>query len=475
MPKGSSAGTAPVYQDLVMVSINKAVKFSVFVQIVSKGIGLLANIILIRLLPINIIGGFALLGNSAQSLSSIARFGTDYNYQITACKLPPAMRGGIQKQFLGWNAISSAVAAILAIPFLYPSLYPLGSSPWLIAFIAAYLFIESYVDVLWEPVLASRDYNQVFGRHLQVAFSKAILPLIFGIMYGWNGLVAGLFIATSLNVLAAVISLRQLPEANGKSLPLKIFFRAGLPFYLVPLIQQLIFWPAILYLGADRGLASVGLLKVAQLVVQVVGVLPASLVPIVFIENAHESDNAHFQLLKGLHAVALSGLAIFAIYTLVDSTILPRIFGLNYSNAILPARAMLLAAVCNGASQIFQQQAFEGKLLQQLSILQVSVLLVVAPIGIIWWLPLNGVEGFGWLNLAVAFFTLLALIIWDPNKIMLRKEHVLIGIVLLLIAPLAVIPAHGFLAWCVPAVALVLIVISSRGLLRFVNWRIIQR
>ena len=433
-----------------MASLKKAVKFSIFVQIVSKIIGLLANIILIRLLPINIIGGFTLLGNSAQSLSSIARFGTDYNYQITACKLPPNMRGGIQGQFLGWNASFSAVASIVALPFLFPSLYPLGSSPWLIALIVFYLFVESYVDVLWEPVLASRDYNQVFGRHLQVALSKAILPLIFG-----------------------TISLRQLPKAKGNPLPLKVFFRAGLPFYLVPLSQQLIYWPAILYLGADIGLASVGLLKVAQLVVQVVGVLPASLVPIVFIENAHGSVNAHSQLLKGLYAVALSGLAIFAIYILVDSTILPIIFGLNYSNAILPARAMLLAAVCNGASQIFQQQAFKGKLLQQLSILQVSVLLVVAPIGIIWWLPLNGVEGFGWLNLAVAFFTLLALIIWDPNKIMVRKEHVLIAIILLLIAPLAVIPAHGLLAWCIPAIALALIAISSRGLLRFDNWRII--
>jgi len=456
-----------------MVSIKKAVKFSIFVQIVSKGIGLFANIMLIRLLPINIIGGFTLLGNSAQSLSSIARFGTDYNYQITACKLPPNVRGGIQRQFLGWNASFSAVASILAVPFLYPSLYPLGSSPWLIAVIVIYLFIESYVDVLWEPVLASRDYNQVFGRHLQVAFSKAILPLIFGITYGWKGLVAGLFIATSLNALAAIISLRRLPESNGKPLPLKIFFRAGLPFYLVPLVQQLIFWPAILYLGADRGLASVGLLRVAQLVVQLVGVLPGSLAPIVFIENAHGSDNAHSQLLKGLHAVALSGLAIFALYILIDSTILPMIFGLEYSNAILPARAMLLAAVCNGASQIFQQQAFKGKLLQQLSILQVSVLVVVAPIGVTWWLPFGGVEGYGWLNLAVAFFTLLALIIWDPNKIMVRKEHILIAVILLLIAPLAVIPVDGLLAWCLPAIALALIIISSRGLLRFDNWRII--
>ncbi len=456
-----------------MASLKKAVKFSIFVQIVSKIIGLLANIILIRLLPINIIGGFTLLGNSAQSLSSIARFGTDYNYQITACKLPPNMRGGIQGQFLGWNASFSAVASILALPFLFPSLYPLGSSPWLIALIVFYLFVESYVDVLWEPVLASRDYNQVFGRHLQVALSKAVLPLIFGIKYGWMGLVAGLFISTSLNALAATISLSQLPKAKGNPLPLKVFFRAGLPFYLVPLSQQLIYWPAILYLGADIGLASVGLLKVAQLVVQVVGVLPASLVPIVFIENAHGSVNAHSQLLKGLYAVALSGLAIFAIYILVDSTILPIVFGLNYTNAILPARAMLLAAVCNGASQIFQQQAFKGKLLQQLSILQVSVLLVVAPIGIIWWLPLNGVEGFGWLNLAVAFFTLFALIIWDPNKIMVRKEHVLIAIILFLIAPLAVIPVHGPLAWCIPAIALVLIAISARGLLKFDNWRII--
>jgi O-antigen/teichoic acid export membrane protein len=456
-----------------VVSIKKAVEFSIFVQIVSKGIGLLANIMLIRLLPINIIGGFTLLGNSAQSLSSIARFGTDYNYQITACKLPPDMRGGIQRQFLGWNASFSAAASILAIVFLYPSLYPLGASAWLIAIIVLYLFIESYVDVLWEPVLASRDYNQVFGRHLRVAFSKATLPLIFGITYGWKGLVAGLFIATSLNALAAIISLRQLPDSKGKPLPLKIFFRAGLPFYLVPLVQQLIFWPAILYLGADRGLASVGLLKVAQLVVQVVGVLPASLVPIVFIENAHGSDNARSQLLKGLHAVALSGLAIFAIYILIDSTVLPMIFGLKYSNAILPARAMLLAAVCNGASQIFQQQAFKGKLLKQLSILQVSVLVVLAPIGITCWLPYGGVQGYGWLNLAVAFFTLLALIIWDPNKIMVRKEHILIAIIFFLIAPLAVIPAHGLLAWCLPAIALALTIISSRDLLRLNNWRII--
>jgi O-antigen/teichoic acid export membrane protein len=473
MPKGSSAGTAPVYQDLAMVSIKKAVKFSVFVQIVSKGIGLFANIMLIRLLPINIIGGFTLLVSSAQSLSSIARFGTDYNYQITACKLNPDMRGGIQDQFLGWNAFFSAVASILAIPFLLPSLYPFGSSPWLIVVVLIYLFMESYVDVLWEPVLASRDYNQIFGRHLQVAFSKATLPLIFGITYGWKGLVAGLVIATSLNALAAIVSLRRLPYSNGKPLPLKIFFRAGLPFYLVPLIQQLIFWPAILYLGADRGLASIGLLRVAQLVVQVVGVLPASLVPIVFIENAHGSDNARSQLLKGLYAVALSGLAIFAIYILIDSSILPIIFGLEYSNAILPSRAMLLAAVCNGASQIFQQQAFKGKLLQQLSILQVCVLVVLAPIGITWWIPFGGVEGYAWLNLAVSFFTLLALIIWDPNKIMVRREHILIAIIFLLISPFAVIPVHGILAWCLPAVALALVIISSRGLLRFNNWRII--
>jgi O-antigen/teichoic acid export membrane protein len=383
------------------------------------------------------------------------------------------MRGGIQDQFLGWNAFFSAVASILAIPFLLPSLYPFGSSPWLIVVVLIYLFMESYVDVLWEPVLASRDYNQIFGRHLQVAFSKATLPLIFGITYGWKGLVAGLVIATSLNALAAIVSLRRLPYSNGKPLPLKIFFRAGLPFYLVPLIQQLIFWPAILYLGADRGLASIGLLRVAQLVVQVVGVLPASLVPIVFIENAHGSDNARSQLLKGLYAVALSGLAIFAIYILIDSSILPIIFGLEYSNAILPSRAMLLAAVCNGASQIFQQQAFKGKLLQQLSILQVCVLVVLAPIGITWWIPFGGVEGYAWLNLAVSFFTLLALIIWDPNKIMVRREHILIAIIFLLISPFAVIPVHGILAWCLPAVALALVIISSIGLLRFNNWRII--
>ncbi|MFS6820291.1 hypothetical protein AAF134_15360 [Synechococcus lacustris Tous-12m] len=274
-------------------------------------------------------------------------------------------------------------------------------------------------------------------------------------------------IATSSNAIIAIISLRQLPYAEGKPLPLRSFLSEGIPFYLVPLTQQLIFWPALLYLGFDSGLESVGLLRVAQLVVQVVGILPTSIIPIVFIENAHGYDKNQSQLRKGLHAVALSGLAIFTIYSMLDATVLPIIFGLNYANAVLPARTMLLAAVCNGISQIFQQQAFRGNLLRQLSILQIAVLLIIAPIGIIWWLPNGGVEGYAWLTLAVSFFTLLSLVIWDPNHIMQRKENLLPAMALLMVSPLAIIPTSAPLAWSLTLIALVLILISSKSLLRF--------
>ncbi len=452
---------------LIVANIKKALIFSICVQILSKAIGLLANILLLRLLPVNVIGGFTMLGNSAQSISSIARLGTDYNYQVTSCALPASQRGGLQRQFLRWNACFSGVAALIALPLLYPSILPLGSSPLLLIMIYSYLLIESYVDVLWEPALANRDYSKVFGRHLQVAIFKAILPLLFGVFFGWKGLVAGLLIATSSNAIIAIISLRQLPYAEGKPLPLRSFLSEGIPFYLVPLTQQLIFWPALLYLGFDSGLESVGLLRVAQLVVQVVGILPTSIIPIVFIENAHGYDKNQLQLRKGLHAVALSGLAIFTIYSMLDATVLPIIFGLNYANAVLPARTMLLAAVCNGISQIFQQQAFRGNLLRQLSILQIAVLLIIAPIGIIWWLPNGGVEGYAWLTLAVSFFTLLSLVIWDPNHIMQRKENLLPAMALLMVSPLAIIQTSAPLAWSLTLIALVLILISSKSLLRF--------
>lgn len=430
-----------------MNSLKKTARLSIFTQIASKGVGFVANVLFLRFLPPGIIGGFTLISSTAQSLSSIAHLGTDYNYQVRVCALPKSERGGIQRQFLSWNAFFSGLGALLAWPILQPSLKHLGESAWYISLTIGYLFIESYVDVLWEPILANRNYNQVFQRHLQVALFKVVLPFALGLWLGWIGILTGLVLSSAINAGAAILNLRKLPEAKGDPLPLNIFIMGGIQFYLVPFAHQLVFFPALLLIGEDHGLENLSLIKVAQLMVQLVGILPTALAPILFIESSHGSDEAKARLIKSLDAVMLIGLCTFAIYTLLDINLLPRIFGNNYSDAIIPARALLLAAVCNGINQVFQQQGFIGLQLTQICGIQISVLLSIAPVGYILWLPKWGTNGYAWLNLAVAITTTFALTFWDSKKILRREVNILPCLALLLILPLTIWKAITPLSW----------------------------
>jgi O-antigen/teichoic acid export membrane protein len=424
-----------------MASLRGAAIFALTVHLASRIVGFIANVLLLRLFLPNWIGGFTLIVGTAQFLSSLARLGTDYTFQLNACKLPAEDRGGLQKQFLIWNFFFNAIAVLLAWPFLKDSLSTLAESPIAVCLIFAYLFVESYVDVLWEPVLSSRRYSTVFSRHFQVAITKGFLPLIAGLAFGWLGLILGLLLASCLNCIAAIFSLSRLPTATGMPLPLRRFLSEGLPFFAVPVAQQFVFWPAMLSLADGRGLASVGLIRVAQLMMQVVGVIPAAIAPILMIENAHGHANSIERLARSMRLMALIGTGIFAIYCLLDTTLVTVFFGKSYVAAVVPARAMVLAAVYTSVAQLFQQQAFQGKYLWQQCGLQLLFFCLCAPIGLIWLLPKYGVEGFALLTLAVAFGNLFIFLLWDPQRVTRSWDNFISGI-FLLVAPLLLLQHH---------------------------------
>jgi O-antigen/teichoic acid export membrane protein len=425
-----------------MPSLRSAATFSVVVQLACRAIGFIANILLLRWLAPDWIGSFTLIVGTAQSLSSFARLGTDYTFQVSACKLPLNQRGGLQRQFLIWNSVFSAIATAVAWPLLQPSLHDLGRAPLPIFLICAYLFVESYVDVLWEPILASRRYHQVFGRHLQVAITKGFLPLFGGLIWGWWGLLFGLLLASSFNALTALKALMCLPSSAGASLPFVHFIRDGLPFYAVPMVQQLVFWPALLSLGDNNGLASLGLIRVAQLMVQLVGVLPAAIAPILMIESAHLSDQAMHRLARSVRIMSIFGVLAFGAYCLVDTTVLPLLFGSSYHLAVAPARAMVLAAVYGSLTQLFQQQGFQSRALVQICSLQIIVLLVCAPLGLILLLPMFGPNGFALLTLVVSYLTLCAMFFWDRQRVLRSSANLIPGVVLAF-APLALLPVFS--------------------------------
>ena len=431
-PQKAEAGSRGEASGLAEVT-----KLSLAVQLGSRALGFVANLLLVRWFSPELVGAFALVTGTAQVLSTLARLGTDYSFQVEAGRLAAAERPALQRTFLLFNLLTSLLASALALPGLQQALGPTAGPAPLGLVLLAYLVLESYVDVLWEPVLAGRHYRRVFLRHLQVAAWRGGLTLGLGLWLGWPGLLLGLLLATVVNVAQALAALAGSGGGPLRGDLLRVLLREGLPVYWVPLAQQLVFWLLLLQLGAAGGLARVGLVKVAQLVVQVVGLLPGALAPILRVECALDGEGRRPALQRGLGLVMGSGLLVFAGYSLVDTWLLPALFGPAYAAARQPARALVLAAVCSGTSQLFLQQALRGRELRLVSALQVLPVLLLAPLGWGWLLPRQGAAGYAVLQLLVALMTLIALTLQDRRGLLRSPALRLPWLALLPALPLA--------------------------------------
>ena len=428
-------------------------------QLGSRALGFVANLLLVRWFSPELVGAFALVTGTAQMLSTLARLGTDYSFQVESGRLAADGTAALQRTFLGFNLLTSVLASAVALPGLRQALGAAAGGVPLGLVLLAYLVIESYVDVLWEPVLANRRYRRVFLRHLQVAAWRGGLSLALGVWLGWPGLLLGLLLASVLNGAAALRALAAGPAGSGPPLRLdllQLLLREGLPVYGVPLAQQLVFWLLLLQLGAGGGLARVGLVKVAQLVVQVVSLLPGALAPILRVECARDGEGRRPALQRSLALVMASGVLVFAGWCLVDTWLLPLLFGPAYTAARQPARALVLAAVCSGTSQLFLQQALRGAELRLVSALQVLPVLLLAPLGWAWLLPRQGAAGYALLQLLVALLTLMALSLQDRRGLLRARALLLPWLALLLALPL--LPAEP------GPVAAVLLPLASGGL-----------
>jgi hypothetical protein len=140
--------------------------------------------------------------------------------------------------------------------------------------------------------------------------------------------------------------------------------------------------------------------------------------------------------------MSIFGVLAFGAYCLVDTTVLPLLFGPSYHLAVAPAIAMVLAAVYGSLTQLFQQRGFQSRALGQICGLQIIVLLLCAPLGLILLLPMFGPNGFALLTLVVFYLTLCAMFFWDRQRILRSSANLIPGVVLAL-APLALIPVFS--------------------------------
>jgi O-antigen/teichoic acid export membrane protein len=171
--------------------------------------------------------------------------------------------------------------------------------------------------------------------------------------------------------------------------------KRGLPFYGANLLASLIFYPLLLQVASGSGLAEVGYLRVGQILQQLFAFLPATLVPVLFLQLRGELD-FHGQVKRleiPLRLIWLVLLVVLLIYCLIDQWLLGFLFGAGFEAALLPTRLLLLTALLECLAQLIVQPLLAQGRTRLYGFWQNSSALLAALVGWLW-IPKAGLAAY---------------------------------------------------------------------------------
>ena len=407
----------------VTASTKQAATLSFATQIATKAINLGLSILLVRLAAPDCVGLFALLLASAQLVSSLGRLGMNYSF---AMLLPRQGDAAAQLRLTTTYSLFSLASSLLVAGV---ALWQLTQTKGIAAtshsqfgllttLILTYLLSDASSEILWSIHLALGHFRAVFLRDVWLALGKGALPLAGALWLGSVGMVAGLGLTSLLNCwVAAMLLQRQpkgfpaLPRSWLLSWPLLLKLLAkGLPFFSVPLVNNLILWPLLLKVVSSAGIDKLDGLRVAQICAQAIGVLSGSLMPVLWVKSNHDIHSANHMHMRAFQICWVVSILIYCLYALSDSTLLPLLFGRTASDGALQiARILVVAAAVQGLSQIPIQRPFPTGTLIQISLLQISSLILAALASIHLFRPSGGLLTYASVNLISPLLTVLSL------------------------------------------------------------------
>ena len=385
-------------------STKQATTLSFATQISSKAINLGLSVLFVRLAPAESIGTFTLLIAAAQLVCSLGRVGTNYSYAVL---LPQQDHAKARFQLTTtYSLFGTATSLLVAITALWQLVHARGMSgildnhAWIFCgLILAYLLSDSLSETIWSIHLALGRFQAVFLRDVWIALGKGALPIGGALWLGPLGVVAGLGLISMVNCWVAAgllqrrtASIERLTATALISWPLlRQLLLKGLPFFSVPLVSNLILWPLLMTVVNSSGIGKLDGLRVAQICAQVIGIVSASLIPVLLVKSSQ-----HIQAGLRLHQQAfqlcwLVSILIYGVYALTDQTLLPLIFGNRIGDqSIQIARILVAAAALQGLTQIPMQRPLPTRTLAGLSLLQIGSLLLAAIVAIQTFAPSSG-------------------------------------------------------------------------------------
>ena len=405
-------------------STKQAATMSLVTQIGTKAINLGLSVMFVRLAAPDYVGLFTLLLASAQLVSTLGRLGMNYSFVVL---LPKQVNAASQLQLTAtYSLFSLGTSLLVAGVALWQLIQSTGmAANWdvqsrlLYALIAAYLVSDASAEIFWSIHLALGRFRIVFLRDVWVALGKGALPLIGAVCFGSLGMVAGLGLVSLLNCWIAATLLRaQQPLARAGRQPtelmswqlLKQLLTKGLPFFSVPLVNNLILWPLLLQVVNGAGIDKLDGLRVAQICAQVISIFSGSVMPVLWVKSSHDETSAGRMHQRAFQACWAISIVIYCLYALSDTSLLPLVFGRSASDgAVQIARILVVAAAIQGLSQMPMQRPFPTGTLIQLSLLQISSLILAALAAIYLINPCGGLLAYASVNLISPLLTVLCL------------------------------------------------------------------
>ena len=368
-----------------------------------------SNLMLSRFLGPLDLGLFNLVTTAVQTSDTLARCGGDYalNYELGG--QPEAMKTGNGAELARALAqLCSLMTALICIGFAFwvgwgQGLFPTELSDTqrlpLTVLLLLMIFLEGTSAPAWEMLLASHRTAPLalrqglfFPLRLALAAAGALSSGVLGAMAGWVlvSLVQSFWLKWLLGNLWTPFQIFPFLGASVRRLLMR-----GVPFYASNLLASIIFYPLLLRVAEESGLAEIGYLRVGQILQQLFAFVPATLVPVLFLKLRGESGFADQVLFieRPLRVIWFILLELLLLYCIVDRYLILLLFGSGFDSALLPTRVLLITALCEGLSQLIVQPFLAAGKIRIYGILQNGSAVTAAILGWLW-IPSAGLTAY---------------------------------------------------------------------------------
>ena len=359
-----------------------------------------SNLLLSRWLGPTDLGLFNLVTTTVQTGDTLVRCGADYalNFELGGDPQATQRQSGIQLAH-SLAQICSAATLLLCLAlgtwlWFGRALIPTSiAAPqrWIWSLmLLVMLACEGVSASAWELLLVSRQtallalrQGLFFPLRLLMAAVGSLVLGVSGALGGWClvALLQCFWLKQRLGTLWTPLRLWPPLQDGARQL-----LKRGLPFYGANLLASLIFYPLLLQVASGSGLAEVGYLRVGQILQQLFAFLPATLVPVLFLQLRGELDfQGQVKRLEiPLRLIWLVLLEVLLVYCLFDQWLLGFLFGAGFEAALLPTRLLLLTALLECLAQLIVQPLLAQGRTRLYGFWQNSSALLAALVGWLW-------------------------------------------------------------------------------------------